>query len=102
MARPVVMTSGNLSDEPQVVLDEEARERLGGIASYALIHDREIANRIDDSVVRVVGGRVRLLRRARGYAPEWIVLPRGFEAAPDVLAMGGELKAAFCLVKCIS
>nr|WP_245329530.1 carbamoyltransferase HypF [Bradyrhizobium canariense] len=98
MARPVVMTSGNLSDEPQVVLDEEARERLGGIASYALIHDREIANRIDDSVVRVVGGRVRLLRRARGYAPEWIVLPKGFEAAPDVLAMGGELKSTFCLL----
>ncbi|MBW5433709.1 carbamoyltransferase HypF [Bradyrhizobium canariense] len=98
MARPVVMTSGNLSDEPQVVLDAEAGERLGGIASYALIHDREIANRIDDSVVRVVGGRVRLLRRARGYAPEWIVLPRGFEAAPDVLAMGGELKSTFCLL----
>ncbi len=57
MARPVVMTSGNLSDEPQVISDDEVGERLGGIATYALTHNREIANRIDDSVVRVVAGR---------------------------------------------
>lgn len=99
MTRPVVMTSGNLSDEPQAISDDEARERLGGMAAYALMHDREIANRVDDSVARVVGGRVRLLRRARGYAPESIRLPEGFESAPEVLAMGGELKATFCLVK---
>jgi hydrogenase maturation protein HypF len=99
MTRPVVMTSGNLSDEPQVTTDDDARERLGSIASYALIHDREIANRIDDSVARVVGNRTRLLRRARGYVPEAITLPAGFEAAPELLAMGGELKSTFCLVK---
>ena len=99
MARPVVMTSGNLSDEPQVISDEEVAERLGGIATYALTHNRAIANRIDDSVVRVVAGRCRVIRRARGYAPESIVLPKGFEAAPELLAMGGELKSAFCLVK---
>ncbi|WP_156180552.1 carbamoyltransferase HypF [Bradyrhizobium sp. LTSPM299] len=99
MSRPVVMTSGNLSDEPQVIADEEARERLGGIATYALIHDREIANRMDDSVVRVVAGRAHVMRRARGYAPESILLPSGFEAAPELLAMGGELKSTFCLVK---
>ena len=52
MTRPVVMTSGNLSDEPQVIDEEDARERLAAIAPYALIHDRAIANRIDDSVVR--------------------------------------------------
>lgn len=99
MNRPVVMTSGNLSDEPQVIIDAEAGERLGGIATYALTHDRAIANRIDDSVVRFVVGRPRVMRRARGYAPESIVLPKGFEAAPELLAMGGELKSTFCLVK---
>ena len=99
MGRPVVMTSGNLSDEPQVIDDAAARERLAGIASYALVHDRRIANRVDDSVVRVMGGKARALRRARGYAPGPIPLPPGFEAAPELLAMGGELKATFCLVK---
>src|SRR5205823_7800323 len=77
----------------------EMPARLGGIAAYALTHDRAIANRVDDSVVRVVGGKARLLRRARGYAPAPIALPAGFEEAPDILAMGGELKAVFCLVK---
>ena len=93
------MTSGNLSDEPQVITEQDAYERLSGIAPYALIHDREIANRIDDSVVRVVAGRARLMRRARGYAPAPIKLPHGFEVAPELLACGGELKATFCLVK---
>jgi hydrogenase maturation protein HypF len=99
MTRPVVMTSGNLSDEPQVITEEEAKERLSSIAPYALIHDRAIANRIDDSVVRFMAGRARLLRRARGYAPAPIKLPPGFEVAPELLALGGELKATFCLVK---
>ena len=99
MARPVMMTSGNLSNEPQVTDDTKAAEKLSGIAPYALIHNREIANRIDDSVVREMGGKIRLLRRARGYAPASIPLPPGFEAAPDLLAYGGELKATFCLVK---
>ena len=99
LARPAVMTSGNLSNEPQAIDDAEARERLAGIASYALIHDRPIATRVDDSVARVMAGRVRLIRRARGYAPASIALPSGFEAAPDLLALGGALKATFCLVK---
>ena len=68
MTRPVVMTSGNLSDEPQVITETQARERLSTIAPYALIHDREIANLIDDSVVRLMGGKSRLIRRARGFA----------------------------------
>ena len=63
------------------------------------MHDREIANRVDDSVTRVMAGRIRVLRRARGFAPAPIALPPGFEAAPELLAMGGELKATFCLVK---
>ncbi len=99
MDRPVVMTSGNLSDEPQVISDAELGERLGGMATYALTHNREIANRIDDSVARIVAGRARVMRRARGYAPESIRLPKGFEDAPDLLATGGELKSTFCLLK---
>ena len=99
MERPVVMTSGNVSEEPQVIDDDAARARLGEIATYALMHDREIANRVDDSVARVMAGRTRILRRARGFAPAPIALPPGFEAAPELLAMGGELKATFCLVK---
>ncbi|MFY9970048.1 MAG: carbamoyltransferase HypF [Roseiarcus sp.] len=99
MERPVVMTSGNVSEEPQVIDEETARTRLGGIATYALTHDREIANRVDDSVTRVLAGRIRVSRRARGFAPAPIALPPGFEAAPELLAMGGELKATFCLVK---
>ena len=97
--RPVVMTSANLSDAPQVTGNAEAERRLAGIADFALLHDREIVNRIDDSVVRVFGGTPRLLRRARGYAPASIPLPAGFEAAPDLLAFGGELKSTFCVVK---
>jgi hydrogenase maturation protein HypF len=97
--RPVVMTSGNVAGEPQATDNEEARERLGGVIPYALIHDREIANRVDDSLVRVMAGKARLLRRARGYAPAPLMLPPGFEAAPPLLAMGGEIKATFCLVK---
>lgn len=95
---PLVMTSGNISDEPAVTDDEDARRQLGAVASFALMHNRAIANRVDDSVVRVMGGRSRSLRRARGYAPTPVRLPKGFENAPDLLAMGGELKATFCLV----
>jgi hydrogenase maturation protein HypF len=99
MNRPVVMTSGNLSDEPQAIEDADAMRRLAPLATWALVHDRRIANRVDDSVARVIDGRPRLLRRARGYAPAPIALPPGFAATPDLLAMGGELKATFCVVK---
>ena len=96
---PVVMTSGNLSHEPQAIDNETARCKLKNIADIFLLHDREIAHRIDDSVVRVVGEQPRLLRRARGYAPRPISLPAGFESAPQVLAYGGQLKSTFCLLK---
>ncbi len=99
MKRPIVLTSGNLSDEPQCIDNEEAREKLGAIAHYLLLHDRPIVNRVDDSVVRVVGSQTQVLRRARGYAPAPIDLPPGFEAAPALLAMGSELKNTFCLIK---
>ena len=96
---PLVMTSGNLSDEPQCIDDAEACVRLAGIADYFLLHDRRIVNRVDDSVVRVMAGAPRMVRRARGYAPAPLPLPPGFERAPELLAMGGELKSTFCLVK---
>ena len=96
--RPIVLTSGNLSEEPQCIGNDEARRKLAGIADYGLFHDRDIVNRIDDSVSRVMGGEVRVLRRARGYAPAPIALPEGFAAASPVLAMGGELKNTFCLL----
>jgi hydrogenase maturation protein HypF len=96
---PLVMTSGNIAEEPPVIDDGEARERLAGIADYALVHDRRIANRVDDSVVRIVDGKCRVLRRSRGFAPSRIKLPAGFEAAPELTALGGELKATFCLVQ---
>ncbi len=96
---PLVMTSGNLSDEPQIIELDRARSSLAGIADIFLLHDRDIANRIDDSVVRVAAGKPQIIRRARGYAPRTVKLPAGFEHAPELLAFGGELKATFCLVK---
>ncbi|MBI1180646.1 MAG: carbamoyltransferase HypF [Alphaproteobacteria bacterium] len=94
---PVVMTSGNFSEEPQCTGNGEARDRLGGIADYGLFHDREIVNRLDDSVVRVMAGAARPLRRARGLAPAPVMLPAGFERAGPLTALGGELKSTFCL-----
>jgi hydrogenase maturation protein HypF len=97
--KPIVLTSGNRSDEPQCINNDEARERLGEIADYFLFHNRDIVNRLDDSVVKVMAGKPAFLRRARGYAPMPIRLPKGFEKVPEIIAMGGELKNTFCLLK---
>jgi len=97
--KPLVMTSGNLSEEPQCIDNLDAGRRLAGLADSYLLHDREIVNRVDDSVVRLMDGAPRLLRRARGYAPAPIQLPPGFEQVPRVLALGGELKNTICLVQ---
>lgn len=99
MNRPIVLTSGNLSDEPQCIDNNEALARLGHIADFFLTHNRPIAQRVDDSVVKVMAGEARLLRRARGYAPAPLRLPAGFEDAPPILALGGELKNTFCLLR---
>ncbi|MGZ5599378.1 MAG: carbamoyltransferase HypF, partial [Methylobacter sp.] len=96
---PIVLTSGNISDEPQCTDNDEAREKLANIADYLLLHDRVIVNRLDDSVTRLMAGGMRLLRRARGYSPEALALPPGFEQAGNILAMGAELKNSFCLLK---
>jgi hydrogenase maturation protein HypF len=94
--RPLVMTSGNLSDEPIATDNAEALDRLASIADAFLLHDRAILSRYDDSVVRVVDGRTELVRRSRGYAP--FPLPLPFETDTDILAAGPEQKNTFTLL----
>ncbi len=96
---PIVLTSGNLTDEPQATDNEEARMRLLSIADYWLTHDRDIVTRLDDSVMRLDVTGPAILRRARGLAPEPLRLNDAFRDAPNVLAMGGELKSTFCLLQ---
>lgn len=93
----LVMTSGNVSDEPIVYTGQEARERLAPIAGYFLTHDRAIHMRCDDSVARMVDDRQMLLRRSRGYVPEPLLAPQAFRA--PILAVGAHLKNTFCLGK---
>lgn len=93
--RPLVMTSGNLSDEPIAFTNDDAVTRLGEIADLFLLHDREIVTRADDSVVAIVDGRGTVLRRSRGYVPRAVTLARGF--ARPVLACGALLKNTFCV-----
>ncbi|HEY6492925.1 MAG TPA: Sua5/YciO/YrdC/YwlC family protein, partial [Trebonia sp.] len=97
LGRPLVLTSGNVSDEPIAYRDEDALERLAGITDMFVVHDRPIHVRTDDSVARVIAGRPALTRRSRGYAPEPITVPAGFPR--PVLAVGAELKNTFCLGK---
>jgi len=99
MQQPIVLTSGNRSDEPQSTDNSEAHQRLGQIADYYLLHDRDIVNRLDDSVLRVMDGKPRFLRRARGYAPQPLMLPGPFSNDRNILAMGSELKNTFCMLK---
>jgi hydrogenase maturation protein HypF len=93
----LVMTSGNVSDEPIAYEDEDALERLRGIADLFLLHDRPIETRVDDSVLRVAGGRRLMIRRSRGFVPDSIALP--VEAPRPVLACGAELKSTFCVAR---
>lgn len=97
LERPLVMTSGNVSDEPISYADDDARERLNSIADYFLTHDRRINVRADDSVVRLIAGRELVLRRARGYAPAPLITSFRFER--QILACGAELKNTFCLAR---
>jgi len=92
----LVMTSGNRSEEPIVVSNRRAMQRLGSVADWFLLHNREIAMRVDDSVVRTFEGRERVLRRSRGYVPHAIDLGR---SVSELVAFGGELKNTFCLTK---
>ncbi|GHO99960.1 carbamoyltransferase [Reticulibacter mediterranei] len=93
----LVMTSGNLSEEPIAYHDEDAQQRLHTIAEAMLIHNRDIHMRCDDSVVQVTAGGEQFCRRARGYAPEPITL--SFDLPVPLLACGAHLKNTFCLGK---
>ena len=92
----LVMTSGNLSEEPIAYLDTDARSRLSGLADAFLMHDRPIHTRLDDSVTRLAGGAPMLIRRSRGYAPHPIRLAQD---QPPTLGGGAELKNTFCLTR---
>jgi hydrogenase maturation protein HypF len=95
VARPLVMTSGNRSDEPIACDDDDAFERLGHIADAFLVHDRAIATRADDSVAFVALGRPVVTRRSRGYVPGRMALARPL--ARPTLGCGAQLKNTFCL-----
>lgn len=104
--RPLVMTSGNISEEPIIAAQAEAHELLFGIADAFLDNDREILSRYDDSVVRVIDERLFMIRRARGYAPKPLALPRFSNPASDddkpelsILATGPEQKNCICLTR---
>jgi len=95
--RPLVMTSGNLRDEPIVKDNDVALEKLSGIADYFLLHNRDIATRIDDSVARVIDGKEVLIRRARGYVPAPLSL--AFTSDKEILALGPMMKSTLCFLR---
>ena len=97
LGAPIVLTSGNIADEPIVYQDDQACGRLGGIADAFLTHNRSIHIRTDDSVVRSCRGAPMPIRRSRGYSPQPIVVPWAFSRS--VLACGAELKNTFCVAK---
>lgn len=96
---PLVMTSGNISGEPQVIGNDEARQKLAHLVDGFVMHDRDIARRLDDSVLQNTPQGPMILRRARGEVPQTLALPEGFEVSPQVIAFGGHLKSAICLIK---
>ncbi len=93
---PLVMTSGNLNGRPPAIDNAQAIQDLEGIADGFLLHNRDILQRMDDSVMRASG---EMLRRARGFVPDALPLPAGFKGLPPILALGGDLKNTFCLVR---
>ncbi|MDT7712765.1 MAG: hydrogenase maturation protein HypF [Pseudonocardiales bacterium] len=97
VAGPIVLTSGNVSDEPIAYQDDDARQRLTGISDAYLTHDRAIHMRTDDSVVRVFRGAELPVRRSRGYAPEPLTLAQ--PVPRPILSCGAELKSTFCLAR---
>ena len=97
--RPLIMTSGNASGKPPVLMNTEALSDLAHIADAWLIHNRDIVQRADDSLVRYHHGEAEMMRRARGYVPDSIDLPAGFEKSPSILALGADLKNTFCLLR---
>jgi hydrogenase maturation protein HypF len=96
LKRPLVMTSGNLNGKPPAIANTEALTDLAEIADGFLLHNRDIVQRMDDSVVRQQG---EVLRRARGFVPDALPLPPGFDDVPPLLCCGADLKNTFCLVR---
>lgn len=103
---PLVMTSGNASGKPPALSNAQATEQLGAIADRWLMHNRDIVQRADDSLVRLhhqglFKSRAEMLRRARGYVPDALPLPPGFAGQPALLALGADLKTPFacCVMK---
>jgi hydrogenase maturation protein HypF len=92
----IVMTSGNLSEEPIAIDNDDAFERLGNIADYFLIHNRDIYLRSDDSIVRHTAGHLRHIRRSRGFVPIPVLLN---DPVPSILGCGAELKNTICITK---
>ena len=93
----LVMTSGNIADEPLICKNDKALEKLGSVADAFLMHDREIYRQVDDSVVHFIDDQAILLRRARGYVPTPLLIQR--RSGPDIFAAGGDLKNTFAFVK---
>ena len=97
--RPLVMTSGNLNGRPPALENAQALADLAGIADVWLLHNRDILQRADDSLIRPAPERPEMLRRSRGYVPDAMPLPPGFGQSPAILAMGADLKNTFCLLR---
>jgi len=93
----LVMTSGNISDEPLICKNDKALERLGDVADAFLMHDREIFRQVDDSILHFVDGRPAFLRRARGYVPTPILMKKS--CRQDIFAAGADLKNTFCFAR---
>ena len=93
----LVMTSANLSDEPLICDNDEAMERLGGVADAFLHHDRDVYRQVDDSVLQIVDGEAAFLRRSRGYVPGPVLMSE--VCGEDIFAAGSDLKNTFCFVK---
>ncbi len=96
LARPIVMTSGNLSGRPPALSNAQVLNELADIADGFLLHNRDIVQRMDDSLVRSSG---EMLRRARGYVPDALPLPPGLGDIPPLLALGADMKNTFCLAR---
>ncbi|MGL5528655.1 MAG: carbamoyltransferase HypF [Plesiomonas shigelloides] len=98
VGRPLVMTSGNASGKPPALSNAEALQDLRHIADGWLLHNRDIVQRADDSLLRATPEGTEMLRRARGYVPDPLLLPDGFAPLPAILATGADLKNTFCLI----
>jgi hydrogenase maturation protein HypF len=97
---PIVLTSGNAGQQPQVIENDAAHKELASFADTILMHDRDIINRVDDSLVQTTRTGFQVLRRGRGYAPKPMPLPPGCgEDHPQIIALGGDIKNAFAIAK---